>query len=314
MHWRSGLVTAARALTRLAIATSELMAVWHFQRPRIPKRVAVISAAALLAPFVYALVGGGNDSGLNLLLWLGALIPAFLLAYYRGWRGAATALAAGMAVLTVTQVALLLLRRAEPVGWVPVAIVAVYMVVALAAGWVAEMLHSQRAAAEHLALTDDLTRVANRRRVRMFLEEEFAAARIQGPMAIVIFDLDSFKNYNDTYGHGAGDIALCNFARALSSATGPEELSARYGGEEFLAVLPLCDASAALSFVERVRRMLKQIHPNATALTASAGIACYQPGMASPNDLLIAADLALYDAKVLGPDTVRVFTRSMAVA
>jgi diguanylate cyclase (GGDEF)-like protein len=290
------------------------MAVWHFQRPRIPKRVAVISAAALLAPFVYVLMGGGTDSGLNLLLWLGALIPAFLLAYYRGWRGGATALAAGMAVLTVTQVALLWMGRDEPIGWVPVAIVAVYMVVALAAGWVAELLHSQRAAAEHLALTDDLTRVANRRRVRMFLEEEFASARVQGPMAIVIFDLDSFKNYNDTYGHGAGDTALCNFAQALATSTGRGELSARYGGEEFLAVLPLSDASAALSYVERVRRTMKEIHPHATALTASAGIACYQPSMASPNDLLIAADLALYDAKVLGPDTVRVFTISMAAA
>jgi diguanylate cyclase (GGDEF)-like protein len=185
--------------------------------------------------------------------------------------------------------------------------VVAYLAISLVVGWGAEMLHQQRARAELLALTDDLTNVPNRRRARMFLESEFQAARAGRPLSIVMFDLDAFKLYNDTYGHAAGDNALCNFSRALLSSTRPEELSARYGGEEFMAVLPTCDLEGALTFVQKVRSALRAVQPEEALLTVSAGVACFEGEMRSSSELIIAADKALYQAKKQGRDAVRVY-------
>src|SRR3954463_14418662 len=87
------------------------MAHWHFSKPRIPFRALAIAAGALVVPFVDTSFGTSSNDASSL-LWLLALIPAFLLAYYRGWRGVATALAAGMAFLTLA-ICIVLLRAGE---------------------------------------------------------------------------------------------------------------------------------------------------------------------------------------------------------
>ncbi len=287
------------------------MPVWYFSKPDIPKRGAALAFASLAVPVVNTLLLTPSDSGVEMLLWLVALVPGFLLAHYRGWRGAATALAVGMAVLALTQAALLLLGRPIPNPTLLFGVVVAYLAGSLLMGYSAEALHAHRARAEQLALTDDLTSVPNRRRARMFLAREFEAATVGEPLSVVLFDIDAFKNYNDTHGHAAGDQALRNFSRALVSSTRPKELSARYGGEEFLSVLPTCDVEGALSFVNRVRTALRAAQPEESALTVSAGIASYhQGGMSSPSELLNAADEALYAAKKQGRDAVRVFNQA----
>jgi diguanylate cyclase (GGDEF)-like protein len=283
------------------------MPVWHFAQPKIPPRAAFLAFGALGVPVANTLFLTPTESGCELLLWLLALVPGFLLAHYRGWRGAATALAVGMAVLALTHAVLMLEGRSIPNPPLLFGVMVAYLAMSLLVGWAAEVLHQSRARAEQLALTDDLTSVPNRRRARMFLEQQFEAARVGQPLSIVMFDLDAFKLYNDTYGHAAGDDALCNFSRALLSSTRPRELSARYGGEEFMAVLPTCDLEGALTFVHKVRSALREVQQDESLLTVSAGVACYAGSMGTANELIIAADRALYEAKKQGRDAVRVY-------
>ena len=287
--------------------------VWHFNRPEIPRRAIALSLAALAIPVLQTLFWPGPAGEVEPLVWLLALVPAFLLAYYRGWQGAATALAAGMVFLTGSHLAVV--ARGEPiVNWkVLFGVTAALIAITLATGWISELLHGQRARAERMALTDDLTGIWNRRRVRMFLETAFKQATEDRKkrLAVVLFDLDKFKSFNDLNGHQAGDAALRQFAQTLGLSTHRSDLSARYGGEEFLTVLSSCDQEGAVSFVERVRTALRTSQPN-PQLTACAGIACFEPGMISPNELLIAADSALYAAKKSGHDRICVFAGAAA--
>lgn len=150
-----------------------------------------------------------------------------------------------------------------------------------------------------LSLTDPLTGLANRRQLERDLAREFAAAQRGRRVVCVLFDLDEFKPYNDCYGHLAGDDALRAFADVLAMTTRVMNLAARYGGDEFVAILSDTDLAGAEAFVERVRTRF----PVAVELLGhgplgmSAGIAEYTPEMESPQDLLEAADRALYASK-----------------
>lgn len=285
---------------------------WHFERPDIPARALVLSGLALAVPVAASFLPTGLAED-SLLLWLTALIPAFLLAYYRGWAGVAAALAMGMAVLSLTQVAVLLLDRRVEDWSLLGAVVAGYVAISLGVGWLSEMLHRRRASAEILALTDDLTALPNRRHARMFLERSFLEARDGRPLTIVLFDIDDFKGFNDVHGHVSGDEALRLFARVLRRGTRPLDLSARYGGEEFLCVLPTCDTETALAFVEQTRSELERAQRAELHFTVSAGVATYRGGMTYA-EFLRAADHALYDAKRGGRDLVRVHELAASIA
>lgn len=150
-----------------------------------------------------------------------------------------------------------------------------------------------------LSVTDPLTGLANRRSLEQGLEREFAAARRGRELVTVIFDLDNFKEYNDTFGHLAGDEALQTFARVLESETRAMNLIARYGGDEFVALLSETTAAGARGFIGRVR---SEFHREVTALgrgsvEISAGLATFDPAMEGPEDLIRAADEDLYRQK-----------------
>ncbi len=274
-------------------------------RRRVPSRALFLSLAALAVPVVAALAFPEFLGQYGPLLWLLLLIPAFLLAYYRGWRGAATALAGGMATLSMTQVA---------ANWMGIqvpgllfGIVVVYVAISLGIGSLAERLHRDMDEVEDMAFTDVLTHLPNRRHARVFLENEFAAAERGRMLSAVLFDLDGFKKFNDSYGHQAGDEALRSFADILTRATRRMNLSARFGGEEFLAVLAGSDAEGAMVFADRVRTSLHARKLGNEGLTVSAGVATYHANMRSPDELLAAADHALYQAKREGRNCVRLF-------
>ena len=280
------------------------MAVWYFGKPRIPLTGLILSFAALLVPVATTFWFPESAADYDLLLWLLALVPAFLLAYYRGWTGVATALLAGMVVLAIVQVVVLVLD--VPTNWVfLLCVVAAYISIALCIGLVSEMLHLERARAERLALLDDLTEIPNRRLADLFLEKEFAAAQRGRPLAVVLFDLDGFKEYNDSHGHAAGDEALRTFVRALNRRTRRMDLAARYGGEEFVAILSGGDVTAAAIFAESVRNALGEELNGQPAFTVSAGVAEHDSAMGSAQDLILAADQALYRAKAEGRDRVQ---------
>ena len=279
--------------------------VWHFGRPEIPARSIVLCGAALAVP-VAAQVAFAESAGEHeLLLWLLAVVPAFLLAFYRGWSGAATALAAGMAVLSLTQVYLQITGRAVEDRLMLLGVVAFFILLSLAGGWVMDMLHIARASAERLALTDDLTGLPNRRHAHMRLEPLFGRASERG-LSILFFDLDHFKAYNDRYGHPGGDRVLTAFATLLGQKTPAGGFSCRYGGEEFLTVLPGTGADAAVEFARSVRNDLAGQAGLEEPLTVSVGIASWDASMLSRGEILAAADAALYAAKAAGRDTIRV--------
>jgi diguanylate cyclase (GGDEF)-like protein len=242
-----------------------------------------------------------------------ALVPAFLLAYYRGWRGAAAWTGAAVGLLAVALVGAVLAGRRG--AWSPAlpATVATYAGIALAVGILAEVLRRERERAIWLALTDDLTGLPNRRSARWFLDKEFAAAERGRAIAVVLFDLDQFKRYNDRHGHPAGDAALRAVGRVLDRLTRRMNLSARFGGEEFVCILSAAGVDEALVFVEKVRAALREAEIPTGAVTTSAGVAAYSPTMRSPDDLLAAADRALYRAKHEGGDCVRVEEAPAAV-
>ena len=161
--------------------------------------------------------------------------------------------------------------------------------------------------------TDGLTNLANRRKFDLAYESEWERAlRLQQPMAVVILDVDDFKQYNDRYGHQAGDACLRTLAQVLREhARRAMDVAARYGGEEFALILPGMTGAEAALLAEEVRRVFEQTDiehegvGRGNTVTLSAGVASLVPSRgASRYDLLSAADAALYAAKGRGKNTV----------
>lgn len=286
---------------------------WHFGRPEIPARAIALCAAALAVPVVAQLAFAESAGEHELLMWLLAVVPAFLLAYYRGWRGAATALAAGMAVLSITQIYLTVNGYGVQDRLLLIVVVGFFILLSLVGGWVMDMLHNARASAERLALTDDLTGLPNRRHAHMWLEPLFGQAPARG-LSVLFFDLDRFKEYNDRYGHPGGDRVLALFGRLLERCLPKGGFACRYGGEEFLAVLGTNALDVAVELARGVRNNLARQDGLEEALTVSVGVATWDSSMRSRGDILAAADAALYAAKSAGRDAIRVHRREGAPA
>lgn len=160
----------------------------------------------------------------------------------------------------------------------------------------------------HLAATDALTGLANRRQLDLALEAEWKRAlRDRTCLALILLDVDCFKAYNDRYGHQQGDSVLRRVAACLdASIRRPGDLAARYGGEEFAALLPATGIEGAMQVAEQARGHVMALaaeHPGSVhgMLTASLGVAAIVPThAATPASLLEAADKALYIAKRAG--------------
>lgn len=149
-----------------------------------------------------------------------------------------------------------------------------------------------------LSLTDPLTGLPNRRHLQMHLGREVAAAQRGRALVVVIFDLDDFKEYNDTLGHVAGDDILRAFGQILADENRAMNLVARYGGDEFISVLSDADLEGAEGYLRRVQRRLDNdelLAPH--GVTVSCGVACYDEGMRTMEDLIHAADADLYAKK-----------------
>jgi two-component system, cell cycle response regulator len=164
------------------------------------------------------------------------------------------------------------------------------------------------------AVTDVLTGLPNRRYFEEALQEEAPlAGRGQRALSLIMLDLDNFKNVNDTYGHAAGDAVLAQAADRVRRCIQATDLTSRYGGEEFVCLLPGADEPSALGLAEHIRLgmssppMSLPDRPDTVRLTASLGVATVdtqQTGTINPDDLLNAADRALYQAKAGGRDRV----------
>jgi two-component system cell cycle response regulator len=158
---------------------------------------------------------------------------------------------------------------------------------------------------QSLAVTDGLTGLHNHRAFQDYLEEQFQVAmRNRQPLAVILMDVDHFKQYNDTYGHQAGDEVLRQVAQILSAHVREGDFVARYGGEEFVIVLPRTDLESAVAVAERLREAVQSAEWRLRPVTGSFGVACIRPDMETRQELIEAADQALYQAKKNGRNRV----------
>jgi len=161
-----------------------------------------------------------------------------------------------------------------------------------------------------LAAIDDLTRILNRRFGMRRLKEEFSRSVRSGvPVSVLMFDVDHFKNFNDAHGHDAGDAVLKRVASLAEEHVRTGDIVCRYGGEEFLVVEPGAGLDEAVAVAERIRAIIEEAdlewEGQHLRLTVSIGVATWPIVSASaPEEVITAADKALYHAKETGRNRV----------
>lgn len=184
----------------------------------------------------------------------------------------------------------------------------------------AAALQRERGRLTEMSMTDELTRLRNFRHFASRLEEEIRRAERYGhPLALVLFDIDHFKLYNDTHGHPAGNEVLRVIGRLLRDNARQTDLLARYGGEEFVAILPETTKSDTVQLAEKICRLIElhkfpgEEQQPGGRLTVSAGVAAVPEDLAHSPLLLDAADRALYAAKAAGRNRVVAYSPEMGL-
>lgn len=166
---------------------------------------------------------------------------------------------------------------------------------------------------ERLSVTDRLTEMYNHGFFKQRLEEEFKRAiRFGHTMALIMIDIDNFKDFNDAFGHPRGDDVLRAVSTIIKSNVRDTDIAARYGGEEFAIVLPETDVSSATMVAERIREQIADSRfepkgrPGPVSRTVSIGVAGFPRDARTAAKLLDAADSAMYQAKRSGKNCVRI--------
>ena len=166
-----------------------------------------------------------------------------------------------------------------------------------------------------LSVRDPLTGLFNRRYLSESLGRELARSKRRGlPLAVLAFDLDHFKDFNDRFGHPAGDAVLVAFAKLLQARSRSEDIACRLGGEEFVLIMPEMDIGVALRRAGELMQVLSEldvIHEGKILprLTTSIGVATAPEHGHLPEGLLAHADQALYEAKAQGRNRIMVANR-----
>lgn len=163
---------------------------------------------------------------------------------------------------------------------------------------------------EHLARTDFMTGLANHRFFQETLSAELVRAQRHGhALSLLMLDLDHLKEVNDRFGHPAGDAAIRGVAQMIRASLRDFDFAARYGGEEFAVILPETQLAGAILVAERIRERIRFMDvPGVGRVTASIGVSNYPVNAVIKEDLIQAADHALYQAKESGRDSVSHFT------
>lgn len=251
--------------------------------------------------------------GVWIVLMQFSLLPSVLLAsmlsmdtiVVGGWRlflrGLAAILAGGCAaalafgVTVDPRVSMFVLLASLPV------LVGYPLIVGLITHDLARRLARQRREFERLSRTDSLSGLYNRLHWDESITADFAQLqRHGGEAALLLLDVDRFKEYNDTWGHAAGDEAIRHVARVLRSECRMEDRIARYGGEEFAVLLPAISPDKARTAAERLRARIGSGDSRFAGLTVSIGIAAFDSGLVDADEWMLRADRALYAAKRAG--------------
>jgi diguanylate cyclase (GGDEF)-like protein len=168
-----------------------------------------------------------------------------------------------------------------------------------------ERLHHANRKLESLAYRDSLTGTWNRYSMEQKLDAELnAAGRHARSFAVLLFDIDKFKHFNDTHGHEAGDYVLMTLCRILQNKLRPTDTLGRWGGEEFLVLAGTCDLVGGTHLAERLRQSTEELNLGKLGgVTISIGVAAWRPGESREN-LVARADQAMYRAKQNGRNRV----------
>ena len=164
---------------------------------------------------------------------------------------------------------------------------------------------SARERIQNLADTDDLTGIGNKRSLRRHLSQEVERARVYSlPLALLMFDVDDFKEINDALGHTIGDVVLSELCGAVRETLRPPDLFARFGGDEFAVILPHTDHGGACAVAERILTHVRELtiptdEEGSVQCSISIGVADYAPGDGAA-DLVRRADERLYESKRSG--------------
>ena len=167
-----------------------------------------------------------------------------------------------------------------------------------------------------LARTDSLTELLNRRAFIAVGEKEFLRGKRFGPnAALLLLDIDHFKQVNDCYGHEAGDRALASFATILKKMSRAIDVPARFGGEEFVVLLVNTDLSGAMEMAERIREAVSQIvvtyNGGEFGFTVSIGVTAFENEDENFSEVIRRADHGMYQAKEMGRNRVIMVDRRL---
>jgi diguanylate cyclase (GGDEF)-like protein len=165
---------------------------------------------------------------------------------------------------------------------------------------------------QKLSITDGLTKLYSHRHFRERLQEELVlAGRYSSPLSLLMMDIDHFKQYNDNYGHVAGDHVLMQVAKTLREHSEASHLAARYGGEEMVLVAPETTKEQGAELAERIRSAVEgsqiSVGKEVTLVKVSIGVATFPQDAQTGVDLIAKADQALYAAKARGRNQVVVY-------
>jgi diguanylate cyclase (GGDEF)-like protein len=163
---------------------------------------------------------------------------------------------------------------------------------------------------QNQAIRDPLTGLYNRRYLEETMDRELhRSRRLKAPLGVVMMDLDHFKDFNDNLGHGAGDALLSALAHEITAGIRIEDIACRYGGGEFLLVMPGSSLEATRERAENVRQAVKALQVKyqghfLKSPTISLGVAIFPDHGVTAEEVIVAADAALYRAKKEGRDRV----------
>ena len=269
----------------------------RLRRSEHPELIAVQSILVILALLaVGAAFSGGEDS--PALPWL--VLPVSIAAA----RFRPQVLVVGAAITAVVMFGVSVGVDAQAVVDDPTRLIAALtLLVGITA--IASALTEGELEHRDLAVLDALTGLLNRSSLQSRAVEIEQQARLTGgAVSLVLLDLDSFKNVNDTHGHARGDAVLRDVAYEIRKSLRSFELVYRIGGEEFLVLLPGVELTEAVQVAERVRRAVSYARPGELDLTLSAGVASASGGDIRYDELFRAADAALLEAKRAGRNRV----------
>ena len=282
---------------------------------RYPRTVSLVGAAFLTAAFAYATAAQFlvPEDALRMLLYFPLVGAAFLiLGSAAGWIMAlgalgAVGLAFGNGHFAVTPFAISTFVLTLGMTAVFFHVFRVQTATAMTT------ILAQNAALESVANQDHLTGLMNRRAFQDKLQSFLARQGAIAPFSIAFIDVDRFKEINDRFGHAAGDAVLIGIADVLRSAIGRrQDIVARFGGEEFALMLPHTDLVSALAISDELRSAIGSARiaavPDLGGVTVSIGVASSASGFRSTDDMLRAADVAMYTAKREGRDRVVAWT------